>query len=121
MTLTVLEWGLLFLLIVSLVGLILFLRSRSKNRLTSQVIPAVLDIKPVMKKGYIKVKISTPSRDRQAKFTLYTPGGKPLSDKIVSGSKSRFRVPMQDLTEGWYFCDVLQNGVQSESKWFEWK
>ncbi len=121
MTLTVVEWGLLILLIVSLLGLILFLRSKSRNRLTNQVMPAVLDIKPVMKKDFIKVKISTPSRDKQAKFTLYTPGGKPLMDKIVSGSKSRFKVPMKGLTEGWYFCDVLQNGVQSESKWFEWK
>lgn len=121
MTLTVLEWGLLFLLGIVLLGLVFFLRAKAKNRLTSQIMPAVHDIKPVMKKGYIKVRISTPSKDRQAKFTLYTPGGKPLMDKIVSGSKSRFRVPMQGLTEGWYFCDVLQNGVQSESKWFEWK
>ncbi|MEM6763979.1 MAG: hypothetical protein AAF824_02820 [Bacteroidota bacterium] len=121
MTLTVLEWGILGAIVLLAGGGVWLISRRSGKKLSNQVIPAVLDVKPILKKGYIKVKISTPSKARQAKFTLYTPGGKPLADKIVKGSRSRFKVPMKEFTEGWYYCDVLQNGVQSESKWFEYK
>lgn len=82
------------------------------------IVPTITKIPEEVSKNSMRIRMAIPHKDKPAKFTIYSQGGKPIKDFIFKGTRRRARIRVKDLPDGTYLCNLANAGHRSEDRSF---
>ncbi|RMG16931.1 MAG: VWA domain-containing protein, partial [Bacteroidetes bacterium] len=92
--------------LLALLLLFLLLRWIRKRADANLIEPAIVKMPEEVNKNVMRIRMAIPYKNKPAKFTIYSAGGKPVKDFIFKGTKRRARIRLKDLPDGTYKCDL---------------
>ncbi|MEO1449437.1 MAG: hypothetical protein AAFV07_07890 [Bacteroidota bacterium] len=113
-------WFIIGAVSISIAAVVWLIRARLQRGRADLVEPAIIRLKPSLKRRKLLVVVNLPRRDLPAQFQIVTQGGKPLKELIFKPGQRRRRAKLPELPAGLYQCHLVQGGRKSESVELTW-